>query len=107
VNKGKDLAMTWIVMGFCIGIGLILALIAVGIIIANWQTCLWIAAGLAALLVLMVSEDAQKLFEVICGVAVWSFIIWCVFQLGVKYGPRWRWVQNLSDAYQKRTGGKV
>jgi hypothetical protein len=99
--------MSWIIMGFCIGIGLILALIAVGVIIANWQAVLWIAAGLAGLLVLMVSDDARRLFEVICGLAVWGFIIWGIFALGMKYGPRWRWVQNLNDAYQKRIGGKV
>jgi hypothetical protein len=75
----------------------------------NWQAILqailWITAGLIVLAVLMAMDDDTRhtLFRTIAVMG----LIWWMWGMGVKYGPRWRWVQNLNAAYQKRTGGKV
>jgi hypothetical protein len=94
-------------MGFCIGIGLILAWMALYVVLVHWQAILWIIAGLAVLAVLMVSDDARQLAGNIFGIGILAFIGLWIWSILETYAPRWRWVQNLSAAYQKRTGGKV
>jgi hypothetical protein len=97
-------------MGFCIGIGLILAWVALCVVVANWQTILWIIGGLVVLVWLMALDDnaRQALFGSICAGGFALFVLYCLVRLfNNPHPPRWRWVQNLNAAYQKRTGGKV
>jgi hypothetical protein len=109
--------MTWIVMGFCIGIGLILAWVALCVAVACWKEVLFIVGCLFVLALSLLAQSNDRPPHPIHHVAnpdfngdLFGLCVLGVFFCGVAvyyyYNPP-QWVQNLSAAYHKRTGGKI
>jgi hypothetical protein len=102
--------MSWIIMGFCIGIGLILAYLVLAAVMTWWKEMLVIVVCLSGLLLLFLAQGddpfAHSIQHFLSGLLAFGFVGF-VFLIPLIVRDPPQWLRDLSAAYQKRTGGKV